>query len=158
MWPAARPPGTPRSAPCIGHASTRRVHWAPGRRRPHFPSREPISASALGGYLYAFGGDSGAVAPNDGSLSGSTIADVAYAQIDLRTGDLTSVGWTTNSNKLKKAVSKHTAVMAGGNVLVTAGLYNGAATGSTEESYASSTATAPWLASTARPARTRSRL
>lgn len=98
------------------------------------------------------------MAPNDGSLSGSTIADVAYAQIDLRTGDLTSVGWTTNSNKLKKAVSKHTAVMAGGNVLVTAGLYNGAATGSTEESYASSTATAPWLASTARPARTRSRL
>ena len=31
---------------------------------------------------------------------------------------------------------KHTAVVAGGNVLVTGGLYTGASTGSSEESYA----------------------
>jgi hypothetical protein len=37
---------------------------------------------------------------------------------------------------LKKAVGKHTAVVAGGSALITAGLYTGATTGSTEESYA----------------------
>ena len=99
-------------------------------------ARAHAGLGALGGYLFTFGGDSGAVAPNTGTLSTSAIADVASAQIDLRTGDLTSAGWTTNANKLKKAVTKHTAVVAGGDVLVTAGLYNGASTGSTEETYA----------------------
>ncbi len=89
-----------------------------------------------GTFLYALGGDSGAVTPNDSSLSAKAISDVAYAEIDVHTGALTAAGWTANGNKLKKAVSKHTAVIAGGNVLVTAGLYNGASTGSTEESYA----------------------
>jgi hypothetical protein len=100
-----------------------------------FP-RAHAGLGAFGGYLFAFGGDSGAVAPNTGSLSASAIGDVASAKIDLRTGDLTSAGWTTNPNKLKKTVTKHTAVIAGGDVLVTAGLYNGASTGSTEETYA----------------------
>ncbi len=99
-------------------------------------ARAHAGLGAFGGYLFTFGGDSGAVAPNAGTLSTSAIADVASAQIDLRTGDLTSAGWTTNSNKLKKTVTKHTAVVAGGDVLVTAGLYNGASTGSTEETYA----------------------
>ncbi len=89
-----------------------------------------------GTFLYALGGDSGSVTPNDSSLSAKAISDVAYAEIDVHTGALTAAGWTANGNKLKKAVSKHTAVIAGGNVLVTAGLYNGASTGSTEESYA----------------------
>ena len=40
------------------------------------------------------------------------------------------------ANKLKKAVTKHTAVIAVGDVLITAGLYNGATTGSTDETYA----------------------
>ena len=40
------------------------------------------------------------------------------------------------ASSLTKAVSKHTAVIAGGNVLITGGLYNAAATGSSEESYA----------------------
>ncbi len=89
-----------------------------------------------GTFLYALGGDSGSVTPNDSSLSAKAISDVVYAEIDVHTGALTAAGWTANGNKLKKAVSKHTAVIAGGNVLVTAGLYNGASTGSTEESYA----------------------
>jgi hypothetical protein len=88
-----------------------------------------------GTFLYAFGGDSGTVMPND-SLKGSVISDVVYAQVDVHTGNLAAAGWTANANKLKKAVGKHTAVVAGGNVLITAGLYNGATTGSTEESYA----------------------
>lgn len=99
-------------------------------------ARAHLGFGAFGGYLFAFGGDSGTVAPNSGSLSSSAIADVASARIDLGTGDLTSAGWTTNANKLKKTVTKHTAVIAGGDVLVTAGLYNGASTGSTEETYA----------------------
>ena len=60
----------------------------------------------------------------------------AFARIDLRTGTLESSGWVTAGNKLTKSVSKHTTVVAGGYVLVTAGLYNGASSGSTEESYA----------------------
>ena len=89
-----------------------------------------------GTFLYAFGGDSGTVTPNDSSLRGSVISDVVYAQIDVRAGNLTSAGWTTNATKLIKAVGKHTAVVAGGNALVSGGLYNGALSGASEESYA----------------------
>jgi hypothetical protein len=89
-----------------------------------------------GTFLYALGGDSGSVTPNDSSLSAKAISDVIYAEIDVHTGNLSAAGWTANGNKLKKAVSKQTAVVAGGDVLVTAGLYNGDATGATEESYA----------------------
>lgn len=92
----------------------------------------------FGGYLYAVAGDSGAVAPNDGNYTNnaSKTNQVAYARIDLRTGDLVGSAWTVNSSGTTKAVSKHTVVMAGGSMLVTGGLYNGAATGSSEESYA----------------------
>ncbi len=89
-----------------------------------------------GTFLYALGGDSATKTPNDSSISPTAIGDVAYAQIDPRTGNLTAAGWTTSPNKLTKVASKHTAVVAGGAVLVTGGLYNGASTGSTEESYA----------------------
>src|SRR5713226_7430335 len=90
-----------------------------------------------GTFLYALGGDSSSVTPNDSSsLKTSALSDVAYAQIDVHTGNLTAAGWTLNTNKLKKPVAKHTAVVAGGNALITAGLYNGALTGSSEESYA----------------------
>lgn len=99
-------------------------------------ARAHAGLGVFGAYLVTFGGDSGAVAPNTGSLSASAISDVASGRIDLRSGDLTSAGWTTNANQLKKVVTKHTAVIAGGDVLVTAGLYNGASTGSTEETYA----------------------
>lgn len=92
----------------------------------------------FGGYLYAFGGESAALAPNDANAASSAtrMNQVAYARLDLRTGDITTAGWTVNSSSLTKAVGKHTAVVAGGNVLVTGGLYNGASTGSSEESYA----------------------
>jgi hypothetical protein len=99
-------------------------------------ARSYVGFGVNGTFLYALGGDSGTVTPNDSSLSAKAISDVVYAQIDVHTGALTAAGWTAGASKLKKAVSKHSAVMAGGNVLVTAGLYNGASTGSTEESYA----------------------
>jgi hypothetical protein len=89
-----------------------------------------------GTFLYALGGDSGTVTPNDSTLKGSGISDVVYAQIDVRSGNLTAAGWTLNAGKLTKAVTKHTTVVAGGNVLNSGGLYNGATTGASEESYA----------------------
>jgi N-acetylneuraminic acid mutarotase len=92
----------------------------------------------FGGYLYVFGGESAALAPNDASAASSAtrLNEVAYARIDLRTGAITPAGWVVNSSSLTKAVGKHTSVVAGGSVLVTGGLYNGASTGSSEESYA----------------------
>ncbi|HEY6224358.1 MAG TPA: hypothetical protein VIW26_11275 [Gemmatimonadales bacterium] len=98
--------------------------------------RAYFGAGAFGEFLYAFGGDSGTVTPNDSSLSATAISDVVYAQLDVHTRGITAAGWLLNSATLKKAVSKHRAVVAGGNVLITAGLYNGASAGSTEESYA----------------------
>jgi len=100
-------------------------------------ARAYFGFGSFGGFLYALGGDGGTVAPNDGSTSSATaLSDVIYAQIDLRTRDITTAGWTLGANKLKKPVVKHTSVVAGGNVLVTAGLYTAATTGSSEESYA----------------------
>ena len=55
------------------------------------------------------------------------------ARVHLPTGNLQP--WSDNGSGLIKAVSKHTAVVAGGYVLASGGLYNGAANGSTEESY-----------------------
>jgi len=109
--------------------------WAPLASFP-FP-RSYVGFGVNGTFLYAFGGDSSSVTPNDSSsLKTTSLSDVVYAQIDIHTGNLTAAGWTAGANKLKKAVAKHTAVVAGGNALITAGLYNGAATGSSEESYA----------------------
>jgi hypothetical protein len=99
--------------------------------------RAYFGAGSFGGYLYAFGGESGTVAPRDAGLTSNTrLGDVTYAKIDLRSRDITAEGWSLSPSNLIKSVNKHTAVVAGGNVLITAGLYNGAANGSTEESYA----------------------
>src|SRR5262249_39605992 len=98
-------------------------------RRAHF------GFGVYGEYLYAIGGDSGAVAPNSGSQSASAFSDVVYARINVQTGNLTAAGWSGTTH-LGKDRSKLTAELAGGNVLVTAGLYNGAGSGSSEESYA----------------------
>lgn len=96
------------------------------------------AVAQFGGYLYAFGGDTSAVTPNDSNYTNNSdkVSQIVYAKIDLRTGDIAAPSWTTNPSAMTKAVSKHTAVVAGGNVLATGGLYNGAATGSSEESYA----------------------
>jgi len=104
--------------------------------QPSLPfARSYFGFGINGTFLYALGGDSGTVTPNDSSLSAKAISDVIYAEIDVRTGNLTATGWTTGAAKLIKAVTKHTAVMASGNVLVSGGLYNGATSGATEESY-----------------------
>ena len=108
------------------------------KAQPSLPSsRAYFGYGSFAGYLYAFGGNTGTVAPNDGTtLSATSVGDVLYAQIDLRSRDLMATGWATNANALNKARMKHTSVVAGGNVLITGGLYTGASTGSSEESYA----------------------
>ena len=108
--------------------------WAPLTSLPF--ARSYLGFGVNGTFLYAFGGDSSALTPNDSSsLKTSSLGDVVYGQIDVHTGNLTGVGWTLSTNKLKKPVAKHTVVVAGGNALITAGLYNGALTGSSEESF-----------------------
>jgi IPT/TIG domain-containing protein len=93
--------------------------------------------AAFAGYLYCLGGETGADTPNDSTYTtGVTlVSDIVLARINLRTGAL-AIPWSPNGTSLTKAVAKHTSIVAGGNVLITAGLYNGAKTGSTEESYA----------------------
>jgi hypothetical protein len=92
----------------------------------------------FGGYLYAFGGDSGTVTPNDSNFTINTtkLSSVVYAKVDLRSRNLTAAGWASNASSMGKVFSKQTDVVAGGNVLNTGGLYAGASTGSSEESYA----------------------
>ena len=111
----------------------------PWQQEPSMPfARSYFGFGAWGDYLYAFGGDSGAVTPDDANVTsnGTKLSQIAYAKIDIGTGDLAASGWSVNASGLATAVSKHTAVIAGGTVLITGGLYAGAAADSTEESYA----------------------
>jgi hypothetical protein len=87
------------------------------------------------GYLYAVGGDSGTVAPNDAGLTTTRMDQVTYAKIDLKTRDITAAGWVVNASALGKTRSKHTAAIASGNILATAGVYTGASSGSSENTY-----------------------
>jgi len=109
--------------------------WQPLAPLPS--ARASFGAGAFAGKLYTFGGTTTAVNPHDAGVQGTgRTAEVLFARIDFESRDLTSAGWTMNPSTLIKAVNKHTAAVAGGSVLITAGIYNGAATGSTEESYA----------------------
>jgi len=97
--------------------------------------RAYFASGSFSGFLYAVGGDSGTVTPNDGSLTATRMDQVAYAKIDLKTRDITAAGWVVNASALTKTRSKHTAGIASGSVLVTAGLYTGASSGSSENTY-----------------------
>lgn len=103
---------------------------------PSLPSARSYHALlSFGGFLYSLGGEVGANAPNDSANTGSTLNDVAFARINLRTGNLAWAQWSGTST-LTKSRSKHSAVVGGGYVLVSAGIYNGAKMGSSEQSYA----------------------
>jgi hypothetical protein len=105
--------------------------WQPQGSLPS--GRSYHALVSFGNHLYSLGGESATVAPNDSSNTGTQLDDVAYAKVDLRTGNLSA--WAQNTSTLTKKVSKHTAVVGGGYILVSAGIYNGAKTGSSEESY-----------------------
>lgn len=94
--------------------------------------------TTFGGYLHLFGGDAGTVDPNDANYSNNEtkLAEIFYMKIDLRTGNLATAAWSTNSSAMVKAVSKHTVVVAGGYAFATGGLYSGAGSGSSENKYA----------------------
>ncbi|MDF1573035.1 MAG: hypothetical protein P1P82_15610 [Bacteroidales bacterium] len=89
----------------------------------------------FGAYLYVVGGDSGATEP-DAASSTSNSSEVYYARLDIRTGDINDAGWVLNSNALQKSRSKHTTLVAGGNLFLSSGIYAAAAQGSSENIYA----------------------
>jgi hypothetical protein len=108
--------------------------WESQRSLPVPLAYAPLTQKA--GVLYVLGGETAAVPPGDATLTGTRTSDVVYTSLDLRTGEIADAPWTLNSSTLIKSRSKHTAVAAGGWILVSGGLYNGSATSSTEHSFA----------------------
>lgn len=101
---------------------------------PALPQRtSSYSLLNFGPYIYAVGGDSGVVPPVQGTTSGNELSGASLARIDLRTGKLTSAGWTATS-AMSKARSKHSTLAAGGYLFATSGVYAGQA-GSSENTY-----------------------
>ena len=91
---------------------------------------------ASGGYLYVLGGTTAAVDPVSNAQSASTQGAIYLQPINIRDGALANASWTTNGVAMGKAREKFTAVAAGSYLLVSGGLYSGASTGSSEQSYA----------------------
>ncbi len=97
------------------------------------PSARAYHATqTFGGYIYAVGGDTATVTIADANFTNNAtkLADVVYSKIDLRSGDLGA--WTLNGSQMQKSRNKHSALVAGGNVFVSAGLYAGGGNGSSE--------------------------
>lgn len=92
---------------------------------------------SFGAFLYSVGGETAVENPDDGDFNNNDtkLATVAYAKINLRTGDITSEGWSVNADEMAKSRSKHSALVAGGNIFVSSGLYAGAGQGSSENSF-----------------------
>lgn len=108
--------------------------WEVQTSLPYARAYAPLVQFA--GVLYVLGGDTAAVAPGDGTLTTTRVAQIHYARLDLRTGVLKGSSWTLNPSALIKQAAKHSAVVAGGWVLASGGLYNGAANSSTEHQFA----------------------
>ncbi|UCC49398.1 MAG: hypothetical protein JSV41_04275, partial [Gemmatimonadota bacterium] len=109
--------------------------WESQPALPYPRAHAPLVQFA--GVLYILGGDTAAVVPGDNTLTATQVAEIHFHPLDLRTGELKNTAWTLNPNTLIKEVSKHSAVVAGGTVLVSGGLYGGASNSSTEQQYAS---------------------
>lgn len=93
---------------------------------------------SFGGYLYAVGGETAAVTPDNANYqtNDTKLNTVVAAKINLRTGAITDAGWTSSASSMSKARSKHTTLVAGGALFVSSGLYSGAGNGSSENTYA----------------------
>jgi hypothetical protein len=98
--------------------------------------RAYAAAVQFAGTLYVVGGDGGTVAPGSASTSNSESSRIYYNPLDIRNRTL-AVSWTQNPSSLIKSVAKHTALAAGGTILVSGGVYNGAGSSATEHQYAS---------------------
>lgn len=93
-----------------------------------------LSLVQFGPYLYAIGGDNGTTTPVLNTATGTETSSVFGATLDLRDGTLTPAGWTT-LGAMGKSRSKHSALAAGGALLVSSGVYGGSP-GSSENTYA----------------------
>lgn len=98
-------------------------------------SRARFGFGALGLYLYIVGGENDALAPNDTGPSASRRSTVYFAKLHPSTRDI-QTSWTATTTALPADRSAHTAVFGSGTVLVTAGLYPGASTHTSEQIYA----------------------
>jgi IPT/TIG domain len=107
--------------------------WMPQASLPS--GRARFGYGAFGLYLYAFGGDSIALSPNDTSGAAKRLAQVAYAKLNPSTGDI-ATAWMAAPTGLAEARGAFPAVLGAGNVLLTGGLYTGAASHTAEASYA----------------------
>jgi hypothetical protein len=87
------------------------------------------------GHLYVLGGDANTSAPGSNATSAGATKSILSQAIDLRTGAFKN-SWSSPSSQLIKADSKHTVIVAGGWLLASGGLYNGAASSATEHQYA----------------------
>ena len=85
--------------------------------------------------LYAFGGDSSAIAPNDTAGGGKRIAQVLYAMLTPSTRDI--IGWNESPAGLTDGRSASSVALGVGNLLITGGLYTGALTHTSENTFAS---------------------
>jgi hypothetical protein len=108
--------------------------WEAQPSLPYVRAYMPLVQFA--GVLYVLGGDTAAVAPGDNTLTATRVAEIHYQPLDLRTGELKNAAWTLNPSSLIKDVSKHSALVAGGTVLVSGGLYGGASSSATEQQFA----------------------
>jgi len=97
--------------------------------------RARLGIGALGNYVYAIGGDSATLAPDD-TVSSKATATVFYGKLQPGSRNITS--WAA-TGPLQTPRSAHSVVIAGGSILVTGGLYSGRLTGSNEASYATIT-------------------
>lgn len=95
------------------------------------------AVTLIGNCLHVVGGDSAAVNPGDPTLTSARYDAIHRARIDLRSREISAAGWTLEGTKTVKARRSHTAVIAGGGVLNSAGLYDGIGTfGSSENMFA----------------------
>lgn len=91
----------------------------------------------IGNCLHVFDGNTAAVGPESVELTSTRVSEIAHAKIDLRSSDLRTGGWTVDNTTPPKARYKASALIAGGVVLRTAGLYDGiGVSGSSENMFA----------------------
>jgi hypothetical protein len=110
----------------------------PWETEPSLPeARAFASLVQYAGTMYLVGGDAGIVVPGSASTTATQTGSIYYNPLDLRTGRLAGSSWTLNPSTLIKSVAKHTAIVAGGTMLVSGGVYNGSGNSSTEHQSAS---------------------
>lgn len=97
--------------------------------------RACATAVQFAGALFMVGGDGGTVDPGSATVSQSELGSILRNPLDLRSRTLGT--WTTNPGSLIKSVAKHSALVAGGSILVSGGTYNGDGNSATEHQYAS---------------------